>query len=98
MSSPDPQVRAARNQSTTSPAVRGPVVAITGAASGVGALLTERLAASEAIKQVIANLKSKNFNCLEITRVAAKRSLGLPHVSVSAQSRHIQEAPALSGE
>lgn len=53
MSSPDPQVRAARNLSTPAP-VRGPVVAVTGAASGVGALLTERLAASEEIKQVIA--------------------------------------------
>jgi nucleoside-diphosphate-sugar epimerase len=53
VSSPDPQVRAARNNST-SPAVRGPVVAVTGAASGVGALLTERLAASHEIKQVVA--------------------------------------------
>ncbi|HSX96025.1 MAG TPA: NAD-dependent epimerase/dehydratase family protein, partial [Streptomyces sp.] len=53
MSSPDPQVRAARNPST-SPAARGPVVAVTGAASGVGALLTERLAASDEIRQVIA--------------------------------------------
>lgn len=34
--------------------MRGPVVAVTGAASGVGAMLTERLAASEEIKQVIA--------------------------------------------
>ncbi len=34
--------------------MRGPVVAVTGAASGIGALLTERLAASEEIKQVIA--------------------------------------------
>ncbi len=53
MSSPDPQVRAARNLST-SPAVRGPVVAVTGAATGVGALLTERLAASQEIRQVLA--------------------------------------------
>ncbi|MFF4727481.1 SDR family oxidoreductase [Streptomyces mirabilis] len=53
MSSPDPQVRAARNHSTSAP-LRGPVVAVTGAASGVGAMLTERLAASEEIKQVIA--------------------------------------------
>jgi nucleoside-diphosphate-sugar epimerase len=53
VSSPDPQVRAARNQSTN-PAARRPVVAVTGAASGIGALLTERLAASEEIKQVIA--------------------------------------------
>ncbi|MBM7087258.1 SDR family oxidoreductase [Streptomyces sp. NPDC012461] len=52
MSSPDPQVRAARNPSAR-PA-RGPVVAVTGAASGVGALLTERLAASEEVKQVVA--------------------------------------------
>ncbi|MER6921122.1 NAD-dependent epimerase/dehydratase family protein, partial [Streptomyces spiralis] len=53
MSSPDPQVRAARNPEST-PAVRGPVVAVTGAASGVGALLTERLAASGEVRQVIA--------------------------------------------
>lgn len=53
MSSPDPQVRAARNRSTPS-AARGPVVAVTGAASGVGDLLTRRLVASEEIKQVVA--------------------------------------------
>jgi hypothetical protein len=58
----------------------------------------EKKTAREAIKRIIANLKSKNFNCLEITRVAAKRSLGLLYVSVSAQSRHIQEGQALSGE
>jgi hypothetical protein len=52
----------------------------------------------KAIKQLIQNPKSKRFNCLEITRVAAKRSLGLPYVSVSAHPRHIQEGPALSGE
>ncbi|GAB2779948.1 SDR family oxidoreductase [Streptomyces sp. NPDC054796] len=43
MSSSETNVRAART----------PTVAVTGAASGVGALLTERLAASERIKQVI---------------------------------------------
>jgi hypothetical protein len=58
----------------------------------------EKKTTRKAIKQVIANLKSKSFNCLEITRVAAKRSLGLPYVSVSAHSRHIQEGRALSGE
>ncbi|HCA86885.1 MAG TPA: NAD-dependent dehydratase [Streptomyces sp.] len=52
MSSPDRQVRAARNP--TAPAGRRPVVAVTGAASGAGALLTRQLAASEEIKQVIA--------------------------------------------
>ncbi|MFD9645936.1 SDR family oxidoreductase [Streptomyces sp. NPDC059082] len=53
MSSPDPQVRGARNPSTRS-AARGPVVAVTGAASGIGDLLTRRLAASDEIKQVVA--------------------------------------------
>src|SRR5690349_10094012 len=51
----------------------------------------EKKTTRKAIKQIIANLKSKNFNCLEITRVAAKRSLGLPYVSVAAHLRHIQE-------
>jgi hypothetical protein len=58
----------------------------------------EKKTASEAIERIIANLKSKNFNCLEITRVAAKQSLGLLYVSVSARSRHIQEGQALLGE
>jgi hypothetical protein len=58
----------------------------------------EKKTTCKAIKQVIANLESKNFNCLEITRVAAKRLLGLPYVSVSAHLRHIQEGRALSGE
>ncbi|MFD5318380.1 NAD-dependent epimerase/dehydratase family protein [Streptomyces sp. NPDC127098] len=49
MSSPEPAVRAARN---------GPAapltVAVTGAASGVGALLTERLLAADEVKRVLA--------------------------------------------
>src|SRR5262249_4235262 len=56
----------------------------------------EKKTTRKAIKQVIETLKSKSFNCLEITRVVAKRSLGLPYVSVSAHSCHIQEGPALS--
>jgi hypothetical protein len=58
----------------------------------------EKMTTRKAIKRVVANLKSKKFNCLEITRVATKRALGLLHVSVSAQSRHIQGGQALSGE
>ncbi|UGY93522.1 SDR family oxidoreductase [Streptomyces gobiensis] len=48
MSSQESNVRAARNGAAR------PVIAVTGAASGVGALLTRRLAASEEVKQVIA--------------------------------------------
>ena len=58
----------------------------------------EKKTTRKAVKRIIANLKSKNFNCLEITRVATKRLLGLTYISVSAHSRHIQEGPALSGE
>jgi hypothetical protein len=43
-----------------------------------------------AVKRILANLKSGEFNSLEITRVASKRFLGLPYASVSAHSRHIQ--------
>jgi hypothetical protein len=58
----------------------------------------EKTITRKAIERIIANLKSKNFNCMEITRVTAKRSLGLSRVSVAAHSRHIQEGQALLGE
>lgn len=57
----------------------------------------EKKTTLKAIKHVIAKVKTKNFNCLEITKVAPKRSLGLPYVSVSAHSRHIQKSMALFG-
>ena len=45
-----------------------------------------------AVKKVIANMKSDRFNCLEISRVAAKSFLGLPYVTVAGHPRHIQES------
>jgi hypothetical protein len=45
-----------------------------------------------AVNRVLANLNSEKFNSLEIARVAAKRFLGLPYVTVSAHPRHIQES------
>jgi hypothetical protein len=48
-----------------------------------------------AIKRILADPRSKPFNSLEITRVAYKRLLGLPYLSVGAQSRHVQEAMVL---
>ena len=44
-----------------------------------------------AVKRILANLKPGKFNSLEITHVARKRFLGVRYVTVSAQSRHIQE-------
>ncbi len=52
-------------------------------------------ATGKALKRIIASLKAKNFNCLEITHVAAKRFLGWPYVSVSAHSRHVQKSRVL---
>ena len=48
-----------------------------------------------AVNRLLANLKAEKFNSLEITRVAEKRFLGLPYVTVSAHSRHIQESMVL---
>jgi hypothetical protein len=47
---------------------------------------------SRAVRQVLAKLKKKNFNSLEITGFIAKRFLGIPFVSLSAHSRHLQES------
>ena len=48
-----------------------------------------------AIRRILAKLKGQEFNCLEITQVIAKRFLGIPFLSVTANSRHIQESPYL---
>ena len=51
-----------------------------------------------AIERILANLKSEKCNSLEIVRVASvasKRFLGVRYVTVSAQSRHIQELVSL---
>jgi hypothetical protein len=53
-----------------------------------------------AIERIVANRESEaeKFNSLEIARVAwwsSERFLGIRHLSVSVQSRHIQESPFL---
>src|SRR5690242_8353760 len=53
-----------------------------------------------AIERILANreAEAEKFNSLEIARVAwwtSKRFLGIRHVTVSAQSRHIQENPII---
>jgi predicted nucleotidyltransferase len=48
-----------------------------------------------AVEQILANLESAEFNSLEIMRVAteaSKRFQGVRYVTVSAQSRDIQES------
>lgn len=58
----------------------------------------EKKTAHKAIKHLLASREAKSFNCLEITELAAQRSLGIPYVRVSAHLRHIQESRLLAGE
>jgi hypothetical protein len=62
--------------------------------------IDEQKALSRAVGQILANLESAEFNSLEIMRVtseASKRFLGVRYVTVSAQSRNIQESAFLFG-
>lgn len=43
-----------------------------------------------ALRQIARKAKCQNFNCLEVTAIVSKRFLGVPYVTVSAHSRHIQ--------
>jgi hypothetical protein len=46
----------------------------------------------QAVSQILTKLDGKQFNSLEITGVIEKRFLGIPFLSVTANSRHIQES------
>jgi hypothetical protein len=43
-----------------------------------------------AVKSVLAKQRLQKFNCLEVTGVVSKRFLGIPFVSITAHSRHVQ--------
>ena len=60
--------------------------------------LDEQRTLRRAVEQILANLESAEFNSLEIMRVASeasKRFQGVSYVTVSAQSRDIQESAPL---
>jgi hypothetical protein len=48
-----------------------------------------------AIERILANPRSKEFNSLQMARVVSKRFLGVPYISVSTVSRHIQKSLVL---
>ena len=57
--------------------------------------IDEQKTLNRAVGQILSNVDSAEFNSLEIMRVASepsKRYLGMRYVTVSAQSRHIQES------
>lgn len=43
-----------------------------------------------ALMRILEKVKRQSFNSLEITGIVAKRFLGIPYITVSAHSRHIQ--------
>jgi hypothetical protein len=45
-----------------------------------------------ALKRILAKVKLQNFNGLEVTEIVARRFLGVPYVTVSAHSRHMQQS------
>src|SRR5258707_11250445 len=48
-----------------------------------------------AVKCVLAKQEGQKFNSLEITKIVSKRFLGIPFMSVTAHSRHIQQGIGL---
>jgi len=50
-----------------------------------------------ALRRILEKVKPLNFNCLQVTGIAAKRFLGVPYTVVSAHSRHVQASCYLDG-
>ena len=45
-----------------------------------------------ALKRILAKVKHQHFNGLEVTAIVARHFLGVPYVTVSAHSRHLQQS------
>ena len=45
-----------------------------------------------ALKRILEKVKQQQFNGLEVTQIVARRFLGVPYVTVSAHSRHMQQS------
>jgi hypothetical protein len=44
-----------------------------------------------ALQRIFSKVRTQDFNCLEVTGIAARHFLGIPYITVSAHSRHIQQ-------
>lgn len=45
-----------------------------------------------ALKRILAKVKPQHFNGLELTSIVTRHFLGVPYVTVSAHSRHMQQS------
>ena len=50
-----------------------------------------------ALRRILGKVKQQQFNSLEVTGIVAGHFLGVPYVTVSAYSRHIQQSCYLDG-
>ena len=69
-------------------------------AAGVKTMFFGALGAKKiqnALRRILAKVKLQEFNGLEVTGIVAKRFLGVPYVTVSAHSRHVQQSCHLDG-
>jgi hypothetical protein len=60
-----------------------------------GAAGTKKI--QNALHRILVKVKQQDFNGLEVTAIVARRFLGVPYVTVSAHSRHMQESCYLDG-
>jgi hypothetical protein len=58
-------------------------------ATVLGALAAKTI--RRALKEIFARVRKPDFNCLEVTKIFEGRFLGVPYITVSAHSRHIQQ-------
>ena len=58
-------------------------------ATVLGALAAKSI--RRALKQIFLRVRKPDFNCLEVTRIFEGRFFGVPYITVSAHSRHIQQ-------
>src|SRR5437870_2942000 len=45
-----------------------------------------------ALMRILGKVNQQHFNSLEVTGIVAKRFLGVPYVTISAHSRHVQQS------
>jgi hypothetical protein len=55
----------------------------------------EQATVGKAVKRLIANVKTRHLNCLEISQVVLSSFLGVPYATVTGHARHIQEGLVL---
>jgi hypothetical protein len=55
-------------------------------------------ATRNALRQLIADVKSQHCNSIEITQVVSRTFLKAPYVSVAAHARHLQKGLLFSGQ